>query len=191
MPFGLCNAPATFQRMINAMLRKYQWSFCLGYLDDIIIYSKTYDEHFVHIEKILAELFINNLEINTRKSEFCVNEVDYLGYKIGQGKIRIGDEKKNAILKYPRPKNKKQVEQFHGLASYFRKFIRNFATITKPLRELMRKDSDFKWKKEDEDVFNDIKSKLCSGPILCLPRYDLNFIVTTDASAIGLGAILS
>ena len=191
MPFGLCNAPATFQRLMNTILKEYNGKICKVYLDDIIIYSPTEEEHLTDIKHVIEKIIEYGLRINYKKSEFFCDEIEYLGYKIRKGEIRISDKKTMAIDNFPRPTNRKTVQQFIGLASYFRRFINNFAEICYPITRLLRKNINFDWSEEEERSFTQIKTLLTNEPILTLPDFSRSFIVTTDASKIGLGAILS
>lgn len=120
-----------------------------------------------------------------------LERIEYLGYIVGEGEIKINDEKIRAIKFYPQPKSKKQVQQYIGLVSYFRRFIKHFATICSPLTRLLKKDTTFKWENVEVNAFETLKNYLINEPILTLPRNDLDFVETTDASKIGFGATLS
>ena len=190
LPFGLCNSPATFQRVVDSLLGNYNLEFALIYLDDLIIYSKSKDEHLEKIQKILLKLRSYSLNINYEKSEFCKETIDYLGYIIGNGWVKISDEKTRAVKFFPKPKNTKQVQQFIGLTSYFRRFINNYARICLPLTSLLRKNNKFRFEENEIKAFNKLKELLTKEPILKLPRFGERFTVHTDACKDGLGAIL-
>lgn len=190
MPFGLTNAPATFQRVMNHIIAPFNWIFSAVYLDDILIFSKTSNDHIKHLTQILTELRKYGLNINYNKTEFFCEKIEFLGYYISDQGITINEEKTMAISNYPTPKNKKDIQQFLGLCSYFRRFIKNFADIAYPLNMLLRKNYDFCWKKEQEEAFHTLKLLLINHPILQPPDFTKRFYVYTDASKIALGAIL-
>ena len=136
MPFGLHNAPATFQRMINHVLRDC-WSFSRAYLDDIVIFSRSWEEHLIHLQ-VLHSLKAAQLTINISKCQFGRSEVCYLGHVIGEGAVKPDPQKLDAVKNYPQPHSKKDVRAFLSLAGYYRRFVPHFATITEPLTELTR-----------------------------------------------------
>ncbi|MGL5708461.1 MAG: reverse transcriptase domain-containing protein [Aeromonas sp.] len=191
MPFGLCNAPATFQRFMNSILAKEDKKHCLVYLDDIIIFSETKQQHMEHLIAVLRQLRKANLKINYKKSVFFTKEIKYLGYIIKQNSVCISEDKKKAILNFPTPKNPRQVQQFIGLASYFRRFVKDFAKICFPLHLKLRKNTIFSWDENDEKSFETLKYYLTNEPILRLPNFKYDFIVTTDACIDGISAILT
>lgn len=191
MPSGLSNVPATFQRIINNIFSDFYNKFSITYLDDILIYSTTFEEHLEHIKKVLQKIIVYNLKINFSKSEFFNESIAYLGYKISQIGIQISEEKINAIRNIPIPKNTTSLQSFIGLMSYFRKFIPNFATQCFPLTLLLRKNQKFKWEKNEQVTYENLKEQLMREPILSFPNFNEQFIVTIDASINGLGAMLS
>lgn len=150
MPFGLTNAPSTFQRTMNCILNKFGWKFSLVYLDDVIIFSKSAEEHLEHIRETVVGLLQYNLDINFKKSEFFNSKIEYLGFKIKQNEIQICDEKISAVKYFPRPSDKKTVQQFLGLVSYYRRFIKDFSSKIRTIAIILRKDSDFIWNGEQE-----------------------------------------
>ncbi|GBM86428.1 Transposon Ty3-I Gag-Pol polyprotein [Araneus ventricosus] len=169
MPFGLCNAPATFERLMETVLRGLSSEACLVYLDDIIIVGRTFEEH------------LNNLR----------KEVTYLGHVISAEGVKTDPEKIKAVVDWPRPETVHDLRSFLGLCTYYRRFVKNFSTIAKPLHKLTEAKSNFNWTEECEKSFNSLKQALTSSPILTYPRTDKDFILDTDASNEGIGAVLS
>ncbi|KAF4301497.1 hypothetical protein GTA08_BOTSDO10546 [Botryosphaeria dothidea] len=145
MPFGLTNAPATFQAMINDTLREYLDVFCTAYLDDILIYSETLEEHQEHVEKVLKKLQERKLQVKPEKCAFHVQEVEFLGFIIRPGEVIIDPKKVDSILSWPIPKNLREVQSFLGFANFYRRFIRDYAKLAEPLTRLTRKDTRFDW----------------------------------------------
>ena len=190
MPFGLSNAPSTFMRMMNQVLQPFIGKFVVVYFDDILIYSTTEDEHLQHLREVLHVLQTNELYINSKKCSFMIDSVLFLGYVINSEGIKVDDEKIKAIQEWPTPKDIHQVRSFHGLASFYRRFIRDFSTIMAPITNCMKKGK-FAWTEEAEKSFVIIKSKLCSAPVLALPDFEKLFQVDCDASIVGVGAVLS
>ena len=191
MPFGLCNAPATFQRLRNLALSGMLWNECLVYLDDIIIYGHTFEEHLSHLASVLARLQEVNLKAKLSKCNFLQQQVLYLGHVISLDKIATDPSKTEQITDWATPQNIQEVQQFLGLASYYRWFIQNFAGIARPLHRLTERDRAFKWTVECENAFAKLKLCLCSSPILSFPDFSLPFILDTDACQCGIGAVLS
>lgn len=191
MPFGLVNAPSSFQRAMNNLLNKHGWKFAMIYLDDIIIFSSNFDTHMKHLVTIISELTQNQLKINYAKSEYFCNEIEYLGYKIKRDNITISDEKIKSIQLYPKPKTIKQIHQFVRLTSYYRRFILNYSKIAMPLTELLKKDSIFVWEEKQNNAFEQLKNYLIKSPTVRIPDPSKNFIVTIDACQDGLGAVLT
>jgi len=191
MPFGLKNAPATFQRMINHVLRDYVNKICLVYMDDVIVFSTSLQEHIKNLELILNRLSEKGLKIQMDKCEFLRKEVLFLGHKITTKGIEPNPDKIRAIQNFPIPKTTRDIKSFIGLAGYYRKFIQNFAKITKPLTSCLRKNSKIEHTNEFINSVNKIKDILTNRPILQYPDFYKPFIVTTDASNFALGAVLS
>ena len=190
MPFGLTNAPSTFMRLMNHVLRAFIGKFVVVYFDDILVYSKSLDEHIMHVRSVLSVLRAQNLYAKLAKCTFCVLKVIFLGYVVSEHGIEVDSEKVKAIESWPTPKNVGDVRSFHGLASFYRRFIRDFSTIAAPLTEVIKKSVGFKWGDEQERAFALLKSKLISAPVLVLPNFDRTFEVECDASGIGIGAVL-
>ena len=193
MPFGLCNAPATFQRAMQTVLAGIEWHDCFVYIDDILVASRTFEEHIQHLEQVFDRLRKANLRLKPRKCRFLCKEVSYLGHVISVEGVRPDPEKTEKVRCFPVPCDVTSVRQFLGLASYYRRFVQNFARIASPLRALLRKDSIFHWSPECSGAFNQLKDALISSPVLAFPKFGpgCEFILETDASYVGLGAILS
>lgn len=196
MPFGLCNAPATFQSLMNHVFQDYLDNFVLVYLDDILIYSRTAEEHKEHVSKVLQKLQENKLYAKKSKCEFGVDKVEFLGHIVSAEGISVDQRKIEAIKSWPTPRTVKEVRSFIGLASYYRRFVKNFSAKAAPLTRLMtplyeKRGSALPWGKEEQQAFDALKTALCSAPILSQPIPDGKFILRTDASSYGLGAVLS
>ena len=190
MPFGLTNAPATFQYLMNSIFQDFLDDFVIVYLDDIMIYSKTYEDHLIHLEKVFTKLQENKLYAKLRKCEFAKQEVQYLGHIVSENSIKPEEDKIKAIKDWKQPQNQKDVMSFLGLANFYRKFIDNFSKRSIALTKLIGKNSKFQWNKEQDDTFQDIKNALCQAPVLKLPSRNGKFIVHTDASSEAIGAVL-
>jgi hypothetical protein len=162
MPFGLKNAPATFQRMVNHVVADIDG--CEAYVDDLIVYSQTWEQHMQQLKRLFKKLSEAKLTVNLVKSEFCHATVTYLGHVVGQGQVKPIKAKCEAIEQYPTPTNKRQLMRFLGMVGYYRKFCPNFSDIASPLTDLLKKNSKFVWSEECESAFNKIKSILMSSP---------------------------
>lgn len=192
MPFGLKTAPATFQRMINNVLSDYINNICLVYMDDIIIFSTSLQEHVESITKIFQRLKDVNLKVQLDKCEFLKRETEFLGHIVTETGIRPNPEKISCVKKFPLPKSAKEIKQFMGLTGYYRKFIRDYSKIAKPMTKYLKKD--MKIDIDDPEYINSfetLKTLLTNDPILRYPDLSKIFTLTTDASNFALGAILS
>ncbi|XP_044428442.1 uncharacterized protein [Triticum aestivum] len=190
MPFGLTNAPSTFMRLMNHVLRAYIGKFVVVYFDDILIYSRSIEEHIEHLKQVLNVLRTEKLYANVEKCSFCTNKVVFLGYVVsGQG-IEVDESKVEAIKNWPTPMNVSQVRSFHGLAGFYRRFVKDFSTIAAPLNELTKKGIPFKWGAPQEEAFLELKKQLTEAPLLILPDFTKTFEIECDASGIGVGGVL-
>ncbi|UYV78277.1 hypothetical protein LAZ67_16000751, partial [Cordylochernes scorpioides] len=191
MPFGLKNAPSTFQRIIQHIIGNLLWNGVCNYQDDILIYSSTFKDHIELMKKIFDKLKENNIKLKLKKCSFAKQEIRYLGHIIGHNKINPDPEKTKAINEFPQPKTVKQVRQFLGLAGYYRKFIPKFSEIADPLTGLTRKNKLFKWTTEFNKSFQELKSHLSTDPVLSTYDPSLPCKLYTDAFKLGIGAILA
>lgn len=191
MPFGLRNAPACFQRMMNTVLSGLQGIKCFVYLDDIVIYGQDLDEHNMKLIQILEQLNRVNLKIQLDKSEFLRKEVNYLGHVITENGVLPDENKIEAIKRFKPPTCVKEIKSFLGMIGYYRKFIENFSITANPINKLLKKNSIFEWGVEQQNSFEKLKAQLIDFTILQYPDYEKMFIITTDASNLGIGAVLS
>ncbi|XP_036148743.1 uncharacterized protein LOC118647611 [Monomorium pharaonis] len=191
MPFGLKNAPSTFQRLMDNVLSGLQGNELFVYMDDIVIYARSLKEHEVKFERLMKRLKAANLQLQPDKCEFLRQEVAYLGHIICADGVRPDPNKVEAVIKFPVPKNVKNIKQFLGLVGYYRKFIPNFSKIAKPLTDLLKKDTIFNWQQKHTEAFDILRLSLCSEPILQYPDFNKPFTLTTDASGYAIGGVLS
>ena len=191
MPFGLTNAPATFQRLMAVVLRGLTPMMCLVYLDDIIVFSTTFQEHVERLRLVLGRLREAGLKLKPRKCKLLCEHVRFLGHVVSVQGVSTDPEKIRAIVDWPTPTCVKDVRSFLGMAGYYRRFIRDFSTVARPMNKLLEKDVPFAWKEDADRSFQVLKKALSSAPILSFPDFSLPFLVDTDASNSGLGAVLS
>jgi hypothetical protein len=192
MPFSLTNVPSTFMRLINEVLKDFIGKFVIVYLDDILIFSKTESEHLNHLVTMMKRLQQEKLLINMKKSSFMRTELIYLGFVISANELKMDPDKVNAIKNWPSPKSIFEVRSFHGLASFYRKSIRNFSGISAPMMDTVKKRHKyFHWLEDVEKSFNLLKKKITEKPILVLPDFSKTFQVKCDASGFAIGAVLS
>ena len=190
MPFGLTNAPSTFMRLMNHILREFIGKFVVVYFDDILIYSTSLDLHIDHLKSVLTVLREEQLYANLEKCIFCTNHVVFLGFVVSSKGVQVDEEKVRAIQEWPTPKSVTEVRSFHGLASFYRRFVKDFSTLAAPLNEVLKKNVGFKWGEKQEEAFNVLKQKLTNAPILALPNFQKSFEIECDASNVGIGAVL-
>ena len=197
MPFGLKNAPAIFQRAIDDVLREYIGKICYVYIDDVIVFGKTLEEAVYNLELVLNALNKAGLKVQLDKSEFLKKEIEFLGYIIANDGIKPNFKKTEAISKYPEPRCIKELRSFLGMMSYYRRFVKDFAKISKPLTNLLRGERNpasnkkIKLNIEEQQCFEKLKKILTSSDILIYPDYTKPFVLTTDASDYAIGAVLS
>ena len=191
MPFGLTNAPSSFERLMEKVLAGLQYDICLLYLDDTIIKSETFEGHLVNLRKVFDRLRSSNLKLSPKKCAIFQHKVEFLGHVVSEEGISTNPKKVESVRDWPKPVTVKQVRSFLGLCSYYRKFILNFSTIAKPLTRLTEKDVKFVWSMECDRAFESLKTCLVDTPILVYPDMTKPFILDTDASGVGIGAVLS
>ena len=195
MPFGLPNAPAVFQRLMQQVLAGLNPEegpdFVKVYIDDVLVFSPTLAEHLDHLRRVLVRIREAGLKLKSSKCHFIAKEVEYLGHILTPGGLKPNPTTVSAVKEFPRPTNLKEVRQFLGLSSFYRRFVTNFAAVAQPLRQLTRKGVHFRWSPECQQAFETLKSLLITFPVLAYPKVEEPFILETDASILGLGAILS
>jgi hypothetical protein len=191
LPMGLKNSPSIFQRLMNIVLDGCLGEYSFIYIDDIIVYSKTAEDHLQHLEDIFTRIEQAGLKIKFSKCQLFKHSIDYLGFIVGREGVKVNPNKIDAIKHFPTPTNVKGVQAFLGLIGYFRSFICNFAEEARPLYKLLKKNMAFIWTDDCERAFKKFKIALQNAPILSFPDFSLPFILTTDASAYALGAILT
>lgn len=173
MPFGLSNAPSTFMRLMNEVLKPFIGSFVVVYFDDILVYSKTCDDHVLHLRSVFDVLRKNKLYAKEEKCEFFVDQVMFIGYVVSKDDIQVDQSKVEAIKTWPQPKTLTEVRSFHGLASFYRRFVPNFSTLMAPITECIRKNG-FEWSTTASKAFEEIKRSYVNSPYLLyliLKRY--------------------
>lgn len=190
LPFGLTNAPATFQRLMNDVFRPYLDQFVVVYLDDVMVWSKNEEEHENHLRIVLSLLREHKLYANRKKCNLFQRETDFLGHVVSAEGIKPDPRKLAAIRDWPTPKNATEVLSFHGLCNFYRRFVRNFSGIASPLTALTKKGQPFHWSDAEETAFCTLKTALLTTPILTPPDPGLPYTVITDASSFAVGGVL-
>jgi hypothetical protein len=191
VPFGLTNGPATYQRYINDVLFDYLDDFCTAYLDDILIYLENELEHEAYVKKVLERLQKAGLQADIKKSEFSVKKTKYLGFIIGTDGIQVDPEKIKVIQDWQPPSTVKGVQSFLGFCNFYRRFIREYGRIARPLNKLTRKGTPFVFDQACQDAFKDLKHRLTSLPILGHYNLEAESMLETDASDEVVAGILS
>ena len=193
MPFGLADAQATCQRLVDTKLIRGIEDYAGAYVDDLTVFSASWEDHLVHLREMLERLRRAGLTIKPKKCRFGMEETEYLGHIVGNGMVKPCSEKAEAVKRFPIPETKKQVRSFLGLAGYYRKFIKNFSELATPLTNLTKKREPqvVKWTEECDRAFQRLKEILCQKPVLKAPDFTKEFRLQTDASEHGLGAVLS
>ena len=191
MPFGLSGAPATFQRLMDQVVRGLE-EFSAAYIDDLVIHSRTWEEHLRHIQAVLQRLQEAGLTAKPPKCQFGMQQCVYLGHVVGNGGVRPEKSKLLAVESFPVPKTKKEVRTFLGLTGYYRRFIENYASVAAPLTDLTKTaPTRVVWTSGCEEAFGALRQALCQTPVLRSPDFNKPFVLQTDASERGVGAVLS
>ena len=190
MSFGLTNAPSSFQSVMNSVFKEYIGKFVLIYLDDILIFSTSPEEHLEHLRLVLAKLDEHHFYAQLPKCEFFQTELKFLGFIVGNGHMKMNPKRVEAIVKYPPPTDVKELRTFLGMATYFRRFVHHFAHKTAPLTELLKKGAVWEWSSAQQAAFQAVKYALAAAPALQLPDWNKPFAVMVDASAVATGAVL-
>jgi hypothetical protein len=188
MPFGMKNAGATFQRMMNSVIMGLDG--CDVYIDDVVIYSDTWEEHIRRCNALFQRLRQAKLSVHLGKCEFGKGTVTYLGHEVGSGSVRPIQAKVEKILEFPAPHDRRGIMRFMGMVGYYRKFCQNLSEVAAPMTNLLKKDSKFVWDTNCQRAFDGLKAVLSTSPVLAAPNQDKDFVLTTDASDVGAGAVL-
>ncbi|KAI3681177.1 hypothetical protein L6452_35962 [Arctium lappa] len=190
MPFGLTNAPAVFMDLMNRVFKDYLDEFIIVFIDDILIYSKSHEDHEHHLRITLETLRHKQLYAKFSKCEFWIEHVTFLGHVISTEGVTVDPTKIEVVTKWPRPTNISEVRGFLGLAGYYRRFVEGFSKIALPMTRLLRKGVKFEWGSDQEASFEELKHRLVTAPILVLPTDTDGFQIYSDASKQGLGCVL-
>ena len=190
MPFGLCNAPSTFQALMNSVFRPFLRKFVLVFFDDILVYSSSWQEHLQHVKTIFELLRQHQLFVKFNKCEFGKHKLEYLGHIISADGVKVDQSKIQAMLDWPRPTTVTELRAFLGLTGYYRKFVHNYGIIACALTNLLKKGK-FQWDEAVKKAFENLKAAMTTTPTLALPDFSSPFVIQTDASGDGIGAVLS
>jgi hypothetical protein len=190
MPFGLTNAPAAFMDMMNRIFRELVERCVVVFIDDILIYSKSQEEHEEQLRTVLSILRKHQLFAKFKKCEFWLDNVAFLGHVVTKEGIAVDPGKVEAVVNWVRPTNAHEVRSFLGLAGYYRRFVEGFSRLAAPLTRLTRKNEKFQWSEECEQSFQELKQRLVTAPVLTLPSGSDGFVIYSDASHKGLGCVL-
>lgn len=188
MAFGMCNALATFQHLVNIVLADLP--NCSAYLDDLVVYNTTWEEHMNSLRDVFAKLAKAYLTLNLAKCEFGKATITYLGKQVGQGQVKPVEEKISAIVGYSSPTTRRELQRFLGMAGFCRSFCRKFSTVVHPLTSLLSPKVDFEWTPQCQIAFDSVKTLLCHSPVLAAPNLTRPLKLETDASAVGVSAVL-
>lgn len=189
MPFGLCNAPSTFQATMNELLKPFLRHFAAVFFDDILVYSSTFEDHVSHLTRVFQALLEGQFFLKSSKCLFAQRQLEYLGHIVSQKGVEPEPSKVQAMVDWPIPTTIKSLRGFLGLTGFYRKFIQNYATIASPLTALLRRDS-FGWNPAAQTAFEHLKKAMTEASVLALPDFSMPFTLETDASGVAMGAVL-
>ncbi|KAG1963495.1 retrotransposable element [Pimephales promelas] len=191
MPFGLCNAPATFERLMERVLKDIPRTRCVVYLDDLLVHARDFDQAVHNLREVLTAIRSAGLRLNPAKCNLLTRQTQFLGHVVSESGVATDPTKVAAVRDWPPPTNITELRSFLGLASYYRRFVRDFATIASPLHQLTNKGRRFGWSEDCAVAFRQLKAALIDAPVLAYPDPNQPFLVDTDASNVGVGAVLS
>ena len=191
MPFGLCNAPSTFQRAMDTVLAGLKWHTCLVYIDDNLVFSPTFEDHLKDLQAVLQRFREHNLKLKPTKCAIAQQSLRYLGYVVTPAGIRVDPEKVRAVREILPPATKSELRSFLGLTSYYRRFVKAYAERSEPLSKLLRDATPYVWSDEQQKAFEALKLALTEAPLLTHPDWDKDFVLQTDASNLAIAAVLS
>ena len=191
MPFGLCNAPATFERLMSQVMRGLHWKRCLVYIDDILVFGHDFESALQSLELVLIRVAEYGLQLKSTKCHLFRSSVPFLGHIVGRAGLECDPAKVSAVANWIPPSTIKGVREFLGFTGYYRRFVPDYSTVAQPLVRLLGKDCKFKWTDACQDAFKALRALLIKAPVLAFPKEDLPYIVDTDASDYGIGGVLS
>ena len=191
MPFGITNAPTTFERLMEMVLAGLQYQICLIYLDDVIVYGNSFEEEISRLGKVFYRLQDAGLKLKPQKCVLFQKQVTYLGHIVSERGVALDPAKIDSVEGWPTPTNVTKVRSCLGLAAYYRRFIKYFSKIASPLHRLTEKGRVFSWDETCQTAFEELKVHLTSAPVLAYPKIEAKFILDTDASDVAIGAVLS
>ena len=190
VPYGLTNAPGVFMNLMNKLFMKYLDEFVVVFIDDILIFSKSKEEHAEHLRIVLQILRENQLYAKFNKCEFWLDQVDFLGHIVSGRGVEVDPSKIESVMSWSQPTSPTEIRSFLGLTAYYRIFIKGFSQISAPLTKLLRKGVEFVWIAACEKSFQELKNRLTTAPVLALPESGEEYVIYCDASKSGLGCVL-
>lgn len=190
VPFGLATGAAVLSRLLDHIFSDFKFKFVFHYLDDLVVFSNTFEEHVDHLNKVLGRLRNAGLTVKPSKVSFARDTLSFLGHVVSEKGVSVDHSRIQSVLDFPQPRDVKGISRFIGMINFFRKFIPNFAQRAAPLNCLRRKGVKFLWGPSQEAAFQDLKLSLCSAPVLAIPDFNREFIIQTDASSSAVGAVL-
>ena len=191
MPFGLCNAPATFQRLMDLVLAGLLWSHCMVYIDDVLVLGRDFSDHVANLQAVFQRFRDANLRLKPKKCSFFRQKVCFLGHIVSSEGVTTDPAKTEKVRTWPCPANTQEVQQFLGFCNYYRKFVKDFATIAKPLYQITERNRKFQWTSACQEAFDCLRIQLSTAPVLAHPDFTRPFLLDTDASDVGMGGVLS